>query len=176
MIPLDEKDIQRFWSKIDKSGECWVWTAYRLPSGYGQISIKKKLYLASRVSYAIAHGVLPDHLHVCHHCDNPPCVRPDHLWLGTDKDNHQDMIRKGRDLVGERNPMYGKRRTWDCNPAYGERHPGAKLTWETVDAIRSLYRAGGITQTDLGKIYGVGQTLIGKVVRNEGWPESQRPR
>lgn len=91
----------RFWPKVDKSpghgpqGECWVWTASTNPDGYGNLNHGKE-NRAHRVSWKIHNGPIPPDLQVLHRCDNPPCVRPDHLWLGTHADNMRDMGIKGR--------------------------------------------------------------------------------
>lgn len=86
----------RFWSKVQKTDDCWLWRATRFPKGYGQIKIKGRRRLAHRVAWELTNGPIPDGLQVCHHCDNPPCVRPDHLFLGTQSDNIQDAVSKGR--------------------------------------------------------------------------------
>lgn len=95
---------ERFWSKVDKSGDCWVWTGEKRghDAKYGSVHIgetsdgKRVREYAHRVSYRLANGSFDNKLHVCHHCDNPPCVRPDHLFLGTHTDNMRDMMMKER--------------------------------------------------------------------------------
>ena len=96
---------ERFWSKVDKSGDCWVWTAAVVGSrnpkfdhvgGYGVFGIGRKVYRAHRVSWEMAHGPIPDGMLVCHSCDNRGCVRPSHLFLGDQADNVRDMDSKGR--------------------------------------------------------------------------------
>lgn len=98
---------ERFWEKVDKSGDCWVWTGALGGRGYGYIAKPggsaanpgAHMIPAHRVSWEIANGQIPDGLLVCHHCDNPRCVRPDHMFLGTDLDNARDRERKGRHRV-----------------------------------------------------------------------------
>jgi hypothetical protein len=92
-----DTEVGRFWSKVDKSGECWVWTAKALcENGYGRFYVGKKPLRAHRYSWELANGPITDGLFVCHRCDNPPCVNPAHLFLGTHQDNMQDMVAKGR--------------------------------------------------------------------------------
>ncbi len=86
----------RFMSKVKKTESCWLWTAYTNKWGYGTIKILGKMRLAHRVSFTLFRCPIPEGLLVCHTCDNPPCVNPDHLWLGTDKDNASDCLSKGR--------------------------------------------------------------------------------
>lgn len=87
----------RFWPKVQKGDGCWEWQGSRLPHGYGHLTIPGRgVPYAHRISWELTHGEIPDGLWVLHHCDNPPCVRPDHLFLGTAQDNVDDSIRKGR--------------------------------------------------------------------------------
>lgn len=85
---------ERFWSRVDKTGECWNWTSYKI-GGYGAIKYKGKMYKAHRISYQLAFGKIQSGLFVCHKCDNHKCVRPNHLFLGTAKDNNDDACQKG---------------------------------------------------------------------------------
>lgn len=94
---VDDKTYQRFMSKVSKDPcGCWIWNGSISRGGYGQIGINKKQWRAHRLSYEIHKGKIPNGLYVCHSCDNPPCVNPDHLWLGTPQDNMDDMVRKQR--------------------------------------------------------------------------------
>jgi hypothetical protein len=87
---------QRFLQYVHKSEDCWIWTGHKNPQGYGRINVGGKLMMATHISWEIFNGKIPERLYVLHHCDNPPCVRPDHLFLGTKKDNAQDALSKGR--------------------------------------------------------------------------------
>lgn len=92
-IPLKE----RFWSNVEKFDEgCWEWTAAKNNEGYGLTSHNGQLQLTHRLSWEMHYGPVPDGLFVCHHCDNPLCVRPEHLFTGTNGDNMKDMYKKGR--------------------------------------------------------------------------------
>ena len=91
---------ERFWSKVDTSGECWIWTACKNNSGYGQFSLKGRPQLAHRISWMFANGDIPPGLCVLHRCDTPACVRPDHLFLGNHADNMRDRNEKGRQSKG----------------------------------------------------------------------------
>lgn len=106
-VPLEE----RFWEKVKKlpgADACWIWTAKCNNGGYGQIragGCNGKTLSAHRLSYHLHYGeIIPEKLLVCHHCDNPPCVRPDHLFLGTASDNTSDAVSKGRMAIGQANP------------------------------------------------------------------------
>jgi hypothetical protein len=144
----------RLWSKVDKSGECWTWTGFRDPNGYGRIMIREpqgnRPSLAHRVAWELVNGPIPEGMNLCHHCDNPPCVRPDHLFLGTDADNMADASRKGR-------------------TTFGERGPAAKLTEQDAKDIRARYAAGGISQQTLAKEYGLAQATVSELIRRLTW-------
>lgn len=173
---LSPEDELRFWSKVQKSDGCWLWTGTKRTANYGCINIDGIQYLAHRVSYRLAYGDIPRELCCCHHCDNPACVRPDHLFLGTDADNVRDMVRKGRHVnvpksrpeVMRRGDQHGLR----LHPeriAKGERQGSAKLTEADVREIRDLYATGNYSLSELGLRFRVNFSAIGKIVRRERW-------
>lgn len=96
---------ERFFSRVDKSSDCWNWTGWRSTMGYGLMKLKGQNVLAHRFAYTIAHhlpALPPKNLFVCHRCDNPLCVNPSHLFLGTQQDNMDDMVRKNRSGCGKK--------------------------------------------------------------------------
>lgn len=102
MAPKKKSDQEKFWPKVQKTSTCWLWTACKTKLGYGKLSWKQ----AHRVSWEIHNGAIPVGMCVCHKCDNPPCVNPDHLFLGTQKDNILDAKKKGR-LIGKGKKYFG---------------------------------------------------------------------
>lgn len=104
----DAERAEHFWSKVDKSDSegCWLWTGSRNAKGYGHYCIRRsRTRYAHRFAYSLTYGPVSSRIMVCHKCDNPPCVRPDHLFLGTNSDNIQDSLKKGRFPVGDASPQ-----------------------------------------------------------------------
>lgn len=145
---------ERFWAKVQKTDTCWLWTASANLRGYGWIGVNGRLRRATRVAWELQIGEIPAGLHVLHTCDNPRCVRQDHLWLGNHVDNMRDMAQKGR-APGYSSP--------------GESNSQNKLSAIQVEQIRSRYAIGGITQETLGHQYGVAHSTISAITRRENW-------
>lgn len=148
---------ERFWEKVNIKGdtECWEWIGSRLKNkGYGQLNINAKTTLAHRISWKIHNGFVPEGLFVCHNCDNPSCVNPKHLFLGTNSDNLKDAAKKGM--------FHG-----NDGKTKGESNWQHKLTDNEVRAIRSL--SSKHTQRELAKIYGVHQKTIFMALHNLSW-------
>ena len=144
---------ERFWSKVARQAgdECWLWLAGRDKDGYGYFFKPAGKDRAHRIVWEITHGSIPDGLCVCHRCDNPSCVRPDHLFLGTNIDNIADRDRKGRACKGEAHPY------WNGNK--GSANPYAKLSDDDVRAIRQDPRR----KAQIARDYGVTAVTIGHI-------------
>jgi len=143
--------MERFWSKVDKSGDCWMWMASLNESGYGRFRVGESHKQAHRVSLEMSGVPIPDGAIVCHACDTPACVNPSHLWVGTHKDNSQDSINKGR------------------RPFFGEGNPSSKLMAYEVDQIIEEYSHGDTSHRVLGRKYGVSHRTIGLIVAGKTW-------
>jgi hypothetical protein len=170
----------RFWSKVQKTDGCWLWLGRPDKDGYGKLRVGGVATRAHRYSYALHVGPIPSGLMVCHHCDNPGCVRPDHLFLGTALDNASDAASKGRTALGDRNASRkhperrprGERHHWQTRPETrlrGERNGRAKLTPDDVHTIRALWSAGKANRAELARRYGVTHTLISNIVAGRLW-------
>ena len=176
-------EIQRFWSHVDISGECWTWTASRQWNGYGVFVLGRpstpRKVSAHRFSWALHFGEIPVGLQVLHHCDNPPCVRPDHLFTGTNLDNRLDSVAKGRQARGATHGMILHPERRACGQRHGAyTHPeaipvgearwSAKLTEAQVLAIRTA-AAGGATVLALMRTYSMGRHAIRAIITRETW-------
>ena len=153
---------ERFWSKVDRSGPCWLWTDSVNANGYGQIGAggRKgfKMFLTHRVAWELTNGAIPEGLFVLHKCDNPPCCNPSHLFLGTQTDNQRDMASKGRQVF-QRNPGLAPR---------GERNGKAVLNDDLVRSIRARSKAGE-TGRSISRSTGLGQSHISQILRRITW-------
>jgi hypothetical protein len=142
--------MERFMEKVRKGENCWEWIGGKQAHGYGVIRQNGKNKSAHRISYQLFIGIIPDGLCVLHKCDNPSCVNPDHLFLGTQLDNNRDAIAKGR-------TYYPK----------GENNH-SKLLNIHIPIIRKLHKRG-ISQTNIAKQYGVSQQLISNIITGKTW-------
>lgn len=139
----------RFWEKVVKSDGCWVWQAATF-QGYGVFGrADGQSVRAHRMSWEMHNGPIPDGLNVLHHCDNPPCVRPDHLFLGTTADNQQDMRSKHRE-------------------AKGGTHGRRKLSQDQADGIRVAYQQGRKLR-EVAQQYGVSEATVSLIGRGLKW-------
>lgn len=137
--------------RIDSTTGCWQWTASCAGKGYGQMKLPKqrRQEYAHRISYQIHYGEIPVGKYVCHTCDNPKCVNPGHLFIGTSADNHEDMKSKGRHLFGERNSV-------------------AKVTEKDVLEIKEMLNMN-IPQTRIAKAYGISQIEVSRINTGQRW-------
>jgi len=145
--------VVRFWQRVNKTGTCWEWKG-ALVEGYGVFYIQNKQIKTHRFSYELHKGKIPKGFFVCHSCDNPCCVNPDHLWLGTPKDNANDAIRKGR------------------MSSIGERNAKAIITSADVPLIRSAKGGSGIIKI-LAERYGVSRVTIRHIRAHRTWTHIQ---
>jgi hypothetical protein len=150
---LSETFPQRFFSKIIKENDCWIWTGATMKNGYGKLSGSghggENLIAAHRASWILHKGPIPEGLDVCHQCDTPECVNPEHLFIGTRLDNMKDCVSKGR----------------SCR---GEKHGNAKLTWSAVSAMKEQ-RADGRTYEKIAKSFGVTRVTAYRAITGICW-------
>jgi hypothetical protein len=146
---------ERFWKRVVKGESCWEWSGYRSLHGYGYIKVGLKNIYTHRFSYEIHKGEIPKGVLVCHSCDNRACVNPDHLWLGTDKDNAVDRKNKGRNgkIIGIR----------------GEKQWCSKLKEKDIGLIFEMYNNNLYTQKEISVIFGVSPSAISLVIRKKNW-------
>jgi hypothetical protein len=163
-IILSPDQVQRFWQRVTQGDpdECWLWTGPTDPNGYGRLrGAGRKVLYAHRVAWTLANGPIPGRLFVCHRCDNPPCVNPSHLFLGSHIENMEDMTRKGRRSYGNAGGTRG-------GPRRGERNGGAKLTAAIVLEIRDSARDGA-RLSELALRYGLHKESIRRIVLGLRW-------
>lgn len=154
---------ERFWPKVDVAGpdDCWEWQGARFPSGYGFIhagalyTSNKRFVKAHRLSWEIHNGPLPPGANVLHHCDNPPCVNPAHLYMGTRADNARD---RGQRMRGREHRQRG------------ESNRNARLTEADVRAIiAELQKLPRRSQTSIAAQFGIKQAQVSRIMRRENW-------
>ena len=147
---FERKNVEVPWSG------CWIWIGAVSTDRKGKMRptfwVSGRWFIGSRWAYETFRGPIPAGQLVCHSCDVGLCVNPDHLWLGTQRDNIQDMLHKKRGVY---------------RPLRGAANPNAKLSDDLVMAIRKEYAAGGIRQTDLAAKYGIGQSQVSRIIRRE---------
>lgn len=148
---MTDTALKRFWNKVDKTGDCWIWTGSLTKKGYGTgLYVVNKQIRAHRFSFEVHNGPIPKEMCVCHSCDNRKCVNPAHLWLGTHADNVRDRDnKKRRTMIGERNTF-------------------SKLTEAQVIDIRNRPMHKG-TQAKLAKEFGVTPQAIYCIIKRKNW-------
>ena len=148
--------LTRFWSYVQKGPDnsCWPWLGAKTTKGYGLFTtgpvIRRKHQVVTRVAFKIAYGPFDERLNICHTCDNPSCVNPRHLFVGTSQDNHDDCVAKGRSLKGERHPM-------------------RKLTESDVLKIRDLRSSSRLSFGRLAEQFGISRTTAHRVCAKIIW-------
>jgi hypothetical protein len=152
---MTKKTKERFWAKVQKGPRCWLWKAGKNNKGYGNFWVGGKCCKSHRLSYEMKHGSILNGMYVCHHCDTPACVNPDHLFVGTQKDNVIDCMNKGRNNKGKK--------IGSCN--VGSLHPRAKLTEEQVKDILTDTRL----HREIAKDYGIDKSIISKIKSKNIW-------
>jgi len=145
---LSPRERLDYYSIPEPNSGCYLWTGPVIEGGYGRIKVSRRTVLAHRLAWEVHRGPIADDLCVCHRCDNPGCVNPDHLFLGTHAENMADRDAKGR-----------------CRPGSGVRQWKAKLTPVLVAEIR----ASSLLQRELAEIYGVTQKTISAVKTGIVW-------
>ncbi len=152
-VEKNTNTLEDVWKYINKKYEdCWIWKGSISSDGYGRIVINHKIYRTHRLIYEMTIGKIPDGLLVCHSCDNPLCCNPEHLFLGTYKENTQDMISKGRKYLMN-----------------GELNNFSKLTEKEVIMIREIYSNGKYFQRELGEMFGVSKSAIYNIIHKITW-------
>lgn len=155
-MKVTKENINNFWKRVEKTDNCWIWRGGVNSRGYGNFAFRKNGKVinnrAHRFAYILSEGKVPLNLMVCHKCNNPLCVRPDHLYMGSGSDNVQDAIISG---------------LW--NPPQGEKNGMSKLTEKEVRKIRKMFASGNYYQKELANIFGVMRENISQIVNKRSW-------
>ena len=167
MWPLDDPRTEKLTKYTDRSGDCWIWQRAKQKTGYGVICFGKVIMAAHRVSYEVAHGPIPPGMFICHKCDNPSCVRPDHLFAGTPADNVHDMVKKGRT-----NNKHNMSLRKNHMVAYGVDNPSAKINPDIVREIRARV-ANGEVQRRIAESYGIDSCSVIDIIKGRTWRHVQ---
>ena len=146
-IPIST--AQRFWNRVDKSGDCWLWLGFKDAAGYGTFSRRNKTHRAHRIAWELTYGSIPDGLVICHRCDCPSCVKVDHLFLGTNADNNRDKVTKNRHVKGSKVGT-------------------SKLTSCQVAKIRQLNKQG-MLPSKIAPLFGISHTNVCRILKKESW-------
>ena len=154
LVTKGEAEEYRFLRFVEKSDGCWTWRGSGQRAGYGVFWLRGKLLGAHRASHVLFIGPVADGMDVCHHCDNPRCVNPDHLFVGTPRDNWNDMHRKGR---GSPPPLIR-----------GSAHPKAKLSEGLIPEVFRL-RSLGLTTYQIAEVFGISRPAICAVLNRKTW-------
>jgi hypothetical protein len=151
---------------------CWEWNGARTSAGYGEISRGGKVRYVHRLSWEIHRSPIPKGQHVLHRCDNPPCWNPDHLFLGTNQDNTDDKIAKGRMRHGH---LYGDQHPARTHPEtflkYGEDHWAARITVTIARQVRADWAGGTMRKVDIARKFNINRGTVHHIIAGKNWKE-----